>query len=75
MSEIVVEKLALIGHQIESCFTTARDIEWALVDDQIYLLQSRPVTSITKETDFEIINDNNGDIKSEDEILSRAIME
>ncbi|XP_003745867.2 uncharacterized protein LOC100899715 [Galendromus occidentalis] len=75
MSDNMVKRLASIGHQVESCSTTARDIEWAFVDERIFLLQSRPVTSVTKETDFEIINDNNGNIKSEDEILSRALME
>ena len=72
MSRYAAEKLALIGHQVESCFTTARDIEWAMLGSQVYLLQNRPVTSITKDTDFEIINDMNGNIKSEGDIFSKA---
>lgn len=72
MTDAMVEKLARVGREVESCFTTPRDIEWALVEDRIYLLQNRHVTSITKETDFEIINDMNGNMKSEGDIFSKA---
>ncbi|XP_028967493.1 uncharacterized protein LOC100898270 [Galendromus occidentalis] len=72
LTDDVIMKLASVGHQVESCFTTARDIEWAIVDDQIYLIQNRHVTTIARDTDFEIINDMNGNIKSEGDIFSKA---
>jgi len=38
--------LAKMGCQIESHYGIPQDIEWAIADGQIYLLQSRPITSL-----------------------------
>ncbi|GFY54943.1 putative phosphoenolpyruvate synthase, partial [Trichonephila inaurata madagascariensis] len=39
---------------IESFYKSSRDIEWGIFKDQIYMLQSRPVTNIAPETDYEM---------------------
>ncbi|QCJ42697.1 phosphoenolpyruvate synthase [Bacillus sp. S3] len=39
-------QLARIGRQIEANFGCPQDIEWCLVDDIFYILQSRPVTTL-----------------------------
>ncbi len=42
-------KLSQIGTQIEKLFKLPQDIEWAIdQNDKIYLLQSRPITSLGK---------------------------
>ena len=41
-----VDRLAGMGLQVESIYNQPQDIEWAIVSDQIYLLQSRPITSL-----------------------------
>ena len=38
--------LAEMGSQIESHYGGPQDIEWAIADGQIYVLQSRPITSL-----------------------------
>jgi pyruvate,water dikinase len=38
--------LADMGRRVEAHFGTPQDIEWAIVADQVYLLQSRPITSL-----------------------------
>jgi pyruvate,water dikinase len=41
-----LRKLVDLGNQIEEHFGCPQDIEWGIEDGQIYLLQSRPVTSL-----------------------------
>lgn len=38
--------LADLGEQVEELYRFPQDIEWAWADDRLYLLQSRPVTSL-----------------------------
>ncbi|MBT2730334.1 phosphoenolpyruvate synthase [Bacillus sp. ISL-75] len=39
-------QLARIGRQIEACFGYPQDIEWCLVDDTFFIVQSRPITTL-----------------------------
>lgn len=39
-------KLADMGCRIEAHYQSPQDIEWAIVDDKMYLLQARPITSL-----------------------------
>jgi rifampicin phosphotransferase len=39
-------QLARIGKQIETYFGCPQDIEWCLVDDTFYIVQSRPITTL-----------------------------
>ncbi|MFB7139498.1 phosphoenolpyruvate synthase [Gottfriedia sp. NPDC056225] len=39
-------QLANIGRNIESYFDKPQDIEWCLVDDTFYIVQSRPITTL-----------------------------
>jgi pyruvate, water dikinase len=40
-----LEQLARLGQMLESRFGAPQDIEWAIADRELYLLQSRPVTT------------------------------
>jgi rifampicin phosphotransferase len=39
-------RLARIGRQIEAYFGCPQDIEWCLIDDSFYIVQSRPITTL-----------------------------
>jgi pyruvate,water dikinase len=39
-------RLGELGKQLEERHGVAQDIEWAMVGDEVYLLQSRPVTTM-----------------------------
>ena len=39
-------RLAALGRQLEERFGCPQDIEWAIAGDELYLLQSRPVTTL-----------------------------
>lgn len=41
-----LRRLAELGRKLEEHFGSPQDIEWAIVDEKIYLLQSRPVTTV-----------------------------
>ncbi|MEH7178101.1 phosphoenolpyruvate synthase [Neobacillus vireti] len=48
-----IVQLARIGRQIEAHFGCPQDIEWCLVDNTFYIVQSRPITTL-----FPIPEDN-----------------
>ncbi|MCD5409780.1 MAG: phosphoenolpyruvate synthase [Methanocellales archaeon] len=43
-----VMKLNELGELVETHYDYPQDVEWAIKDDKIYMLQSRPVTTIQK---------------------------
>ncbi|PFB23889.1 phosphoenolpyruvate synthase [Bacillus cereus] len=46
LSESQILRLAHIGRQIEAYFGCPQDIEWCVVDDTFYIVQSRPITTL-----------------------------
>ncbi|MFJ8455268.1 phosphoenolpyruvate synthase [Bacillus paramycoides] len=46
LTEQQILQLAQIGRQIEAYFGCPQDIEWCLVDDTFYIVQSRPITTL-----------------------------
>jgi pyruvate,water dikinase len=41
-----LRQLVDLGHKVDQHFGQAQDVEWGIEGDQIYLLQSRPVTNL-----------------------------
>ncbi|KAG1699291.1 putative phosphoenolpyruvate synthase [Nymphon striatum] len=52
-------KLAEICIKIESNYGDPRDIEWAIKENEIYLLQARPITSLDNMSEFELEHEFN----------------
>lgn len=46
LSDAQILELERLGRRIESYFSYPQDIEWCISDDQIYIVQSRPVTTL-----------------------------
>ena len=46
LTEQQILQLARIGKQIEAYFGCPQDIEWCLIDDTFYIVQSRPITTL-----------------------------
>ncbi|MGG2027605.1 phosphoenolpyruvate synthase [Gottfriedia sp. S16(2024)] len=46
LNEQQILQLAQIGRQIEAYFACPQDIEWCLVEDTFYIVQSRPITTL-----------------------------
>ncbi|MBL8865981.1 MAG: PEP/pyruvate-binding domain-containing protein, partial [Planctomycetia bacterium] len=45
LKEDELERLAELGRRVEAFYGQPRDIEWAIVEGQVYLLQARPITT------------------------------
>jgi pyruvate,water dikinase len=48
LTEEELTALCELGEEIEEYYGTPQDIEWAIKDGESYLLQSRPITTITE---------------------------
>lgn len=48
LSEDELKKLAKLGQIVEEHYGKPQDIEWAIMGKDVYLLQSRPITTIQK---------------------------
>jgi len=42
----VLDELVVMGERVEDHYGTPQDVEWAIADGDLYLLQSRPITTI-----------------------------
>jgi len=46
LSDAEIEELVALGERVEDHYGTPQDVEWAIRDGEIYMLQSRPITTI-----------------------------
>ncbi|MFC4075967.1 phosphoenolpyruvate synthase [Salinithrix halophila] len=46
LTEERIVELERIGRRIEASFGSPQDVEWSFVDDTVYILQSRPITTL-----------------------------
>jgi len=53
LTESEITKLAQLGKQLEDHYRFPQDIEWAKEDNKIYILQTRPVTTIKEKAEVE----------------------
>lgn len=75
ISDRIALRLAEIGLRLESLFGSARDVEWAIVDERIYLLQARPVTTVNAWTDFEIMHELDSGVPCDVDLMTFANVE
>ncbi|MFW5965324.1 MAG: pyruvate, water dikinase [Halodesulfurarchaeum sp.] len=48
--EAEIQELLEMGERVESHYGTPQDVEWAIVEETVYMLQSRPITTIDDES-------------------------
>jgi len=53
LSDEEISDLVVLGERVEDHYGTPQDVEWAIYDGEIYMLQSRPITTIQEGTDAE----------------------
>lgn len=54
LNEEEIQELAELADTVEDHYGTPQDVEWAIKDEKIYMLQSRPITTITGMEEEEI---------------------
>jgi phosphohistidine swiveling domain-containing protein len=52
LSEEQVAEVALLGQQIESHYGAPQDIEWGYAQGRLYVLQSRPITTLVAPAEY-----------------------
>ncbi|XP_043247024.1 putative phosphoenolpyruvate synthase [Amphibalanus amphitrite] len=72
LSDSAALRLARIGVQLESAFGGPRDVEWAISKDQIFLLQSRPVTSLAGWSELELTHEHDAALLTDHECITGA---
>jgi pyruvate,water dikinase len=60
LSDEELGRLQELGERVEDHYGDPQDVEWAIVDDDIYMLQSRPITTISGEAEDESDTEETG---------------
>ncbi|NHN57762.1 MULTISPECIES: phosphoenolpyruvate synthase [Halorussus] len=62
LDERDIERLVELGERVEDHYGDPQDVEWAIVDGEVFMLQSRPITTIDDgESEIETDASANGD--------------
>lgn len=70
LNDTEVLKLARLGVVQEELWGAGRDIEWAISGDQVYLLQARPITSLERWTEEELLHEVDSPIMADNELTT-----
>ena len=63
LAETTLAELQELGERVEAHYDEPQDVEWAIFEGDIYMLQSRPITTISEEADDESKGDEtNGEV-------------
>ncbi|BFZ19135.1 hypothetical protein BsWGS_22174 [Bradybaena similaris] len=57
LTDDMILKLAALGIELEKCYGLPRDIEFATVGQEVFLLQCRPITTADSETEEDLIHE------------------
>ncbi|WP_305793971.1 PEP/pyruvate-binding domain-containing protein, partial [Rothia sp. HMSC071F11] len=47
LSDSDLRRLHALGRQVSAYYNAPQDIEWGICGDELYLLQTRPITSLS----------------------------
>ncbi len=53
LTEADIARLVELGEEVEEHYGTPQDVEWAIVDGEVFMLQSRPITTINESGSIE----------------------
>ncbi|NUE01989.1 phosphoenolpyruvate synthase [Halorubraceae archaeon YAN] len=74
LSDGEIEKLVELGEIVEAHYGTPQDVEWAIVDGDVFMLQSRPITTIsgTKQIEDATADDRESAAKAGSELVANG---
>ncbi|KAJ8956354.1 hypothetical protein NQ318_015092 [Aromia moschata] len=64
--------LGRVGAVLEEAFGSPRDVEWAFAEGRLYLLQARPITTLTSWSEFELTHELDYPVLSDKLIFTTA---
>ncbi|GAB7013904.1 pyruvate, water dikinase [Halolamina salina] len=72
LSDDEIEDLVELGERVEDHYDEPQDVEWAVADGDIYMLQSRPITTID-DGDADIEEERETENEGEGDVLLRGL--
>ncbi len=60
-----ITRLTELGRRVEDHYGTPQDVEWAIVSGEVFMLQSRPITTITEDTTAQAEATDGGGLQQE----------
>jgi len=60
LSAAEIDRLCELGEEVEAHYDTPQDVEWAIFEGEVYMLQSRPITTIAEGDDAAATADGSG---------------
>ncbi|MFC6785264.1 phosphoenolpyruvate synthase [Halobaculum halobium] len=61
LTDAEIERLVELGRQVEDHYGSPQDVEWAVYEGDVYMLQSRPITTISDSTSGTGTNPSNAE--------------
>ena len=74
LDESEIDRLVELGERVEGHYGEPQDVEWAIFDDEVFMLQSRPITTIT-ETDTAASGAGVADGSGADDTTAEAVVQ
>ncbi|MDQ2053387.1 MULTISPECIES: phosphoenolpyruvate synthase [Halobellus] len=76
LSDEEIEELVALGERVEDHYGTPQDVEWAIHEGEVYMLQSRPITTISddEESAEAAAGANGGQVQSGDSSQSGDVL-
>jgi pyruvate,water dikinase len=62
-----IERLIELGETAEEHYGDPQDVEWAIADGEVFMLQSRPITTISDPSGVAGVTDGSGSLEGESE--------
>jgi pyruvate,water dikinase len=69
-----IERLIELGETAEEHYGDPQDVEWAIADGEVFMLQSRPITTISDPSGVAGVTDGSGSLESEEEKGGGAVL-
>jgi pyruvate,water dikinase len=75
LSEAEMDRLCELGEEVEAHYDTPQDVEWAIFEGEVYMLQSRPITTISEGSGEAATADGSGSQaqESDDDVLCSGL--
>ncbi|MFW5939264.1 MAG: pyruvate, water dikinase [Halolamina sp.] len=72
LSDDEIEELVALGERVEDHYGTPQDVEWAIAGGDVYMLQSRPITTIDN-GDADLEEERETENEADGEVLLRGL--
>jgi pyruvate,water dikinase len=69
-----IERLIELGETAEEHYGDPQDVEWAIADGEVFMLQSRPITTISDPSGVAGVTDGSGSLESDGESGGGAVL-